>query len=249
MKKSSYSFKDRRNFIGILLLVGFVLLQGQTFYGQRQTGFYKSKEDGASFGYYIPRSVDQKTAHPLVVIFGKKATDVMKWKDTAEKEGLLILAIQPKYGGVWNWNWDVQRALTKLQEMKKWYLIEANKVWATGYETGGNFALLMTINHPEVFMGASVVEAKTAGVEILQGDSGTRTDPFAFTDKADQHRPLRLLNFTGSQFVSAEELKRTEELLNKFGYTVTYEKIEGEPYAPTEKMIQGMYDWFKTLKS
>jgi poly(3-hydroxybutyrate) depolymerase len=240
----------RKNFIfaGILLLAGMVLFQGQTFYGKRRTGFYKTAEDGAAFGYYVPPQMDENNAHPLVVIFGKKVTDVMKWKDTATREGLIVLCIQPKYGGVWNWEWDVDRALKKIKEVKVWHPVDTNRVWATGFESGGNFALLMTINHPKVFAQASVVEAKTYGFEILEGDSGTRLDPFNYTNKTEQHRPLWLLNFTQSQTVSAEDLEKTREYLEKFGYPAVYEKVEGEPYPPTQKIIQQMYGWLKTEK-
>ncbi len=233
-----------RGFIGILLLAGFVLFQGQTFYGKRQTGYYKTKEDGAPFGYFIPQKFDQKKIYPLVVIFGRKATDVMKWKGVADKKDVIVISIQPKYGGVWNWNWDMDRALKKLQEVKRWYPIDAGKVWATGYEEGGDFALLITINHPEVMSKAAVVEAKGATMKIPQGDSGDKADPFNFSSKAELHRPLQLLSFTKSTVITQEDLEKTREVLSKFGYPVTYGTLEGESYSPTEKMSQQMYDWF-----
>ena len=246
MKRSWIGVTKSSGFIGILLLAGLVLFQGQTFYGKRQTGFYKTKEDGAAFGYFIPQKFDQKKAYPLVVVFGRKATDVMTWKDLANKEGLIVLAIQPKYGGVWNWNWDMDRALKKIEEVKKWYPIDAGKVWATGYEEGGDFALLITINHPEIVSKASVVEAKGATMEIPQGDSGDKADPFNFTDKTELHRPLQLLSFTKSERIAQEDLAKTREVLSKFGYPVAYGTLEGESYSPTAKMSQEMYGWFKS---
>ena len=237
-------------FFGILLLAGLVLFQAQTFYGKRRTGFFQTKEDGAPFGYFIPQTVQEGKSLPLVVIFGKKATDVMKWKDLAAQDNLVIVAIQPKVGGVWNYRWDIERALLKIKEVRNWYSIDPSRIWATGYEEGGNFALLMTINHPEIFVAATAVEAKAAGAWILADDanSGRKLDPFNYSDESKSHRPLWLLNFTQSKLVSAEDLQRTNEVLTKYGYPVAYEKIEGEPYSPTQKMIQQMYGWLKSQK-
>ena len=111
----------------------------------------------------------------------------MKWKNLADEEELIAVSIQPKLGGVWNFAWDVDRAMKKVKELSGWYSIDQNKIWATGYGSGGMFALLMTINHPEMFMAAAVTDAKTADVKLLRGDAAQNeyVAPFDYRKETD----------------------------------------------------------------
>lgn len=231
----------------ILLLTGSLILQAQTFYGKRRTGFYATREDGAPFGYYIPRAITEDKKVPLVVIFSKKATAVMKWKNLADENQFIAVAIQPKLGGVWNFEWDVDRAMKKVKELLGWYPIDADRILATGYESGGTFALIMAINHPEMFAAGAASDAKTADVKLLRGDvdSNEYVAPFAYQKDTAKHRPLWLLNYTESEYVKPEELQKTRELLDEFGYSVTYETVEGEPHSPSQKIVQNIYRWFE----
>jgi predicted esterase len=240
--------KFKWGFIAVLLLAGLILLQAQTFYGKRRTGFYATREDGAPFGYYVPRGIDEAQEVPLIVIFANKATAVMKWKAVADQEEVIIVAVQPKLGGVWNFEWDVDRAIKKVNELLGWYPIDKNKVWAAGYEKGGMFALLMTVNHPELFKAAAASDSKTADVKLLRGDAaqGEYIAVFDYRKDASLHQPLWMMNFTESEYVSQEEIQKTKELFEQFGYAVTYETVVGESHSPSQKVIQQMYRWLQS---
>lgn len=250
MKSHSKFITSKLALAGILLLGALVVFQAQTFYGKRKVGFYTTKEDGAPFGYYVPRQIDEKKTYPLLVIFGQKPTEVMKWKDYADKQGLVVVAIQPKIGGVWNFEWDVDRALRKMKEVKGWFPVEKSKIWAMGYEKSGNFAIQMTMNHPEVFTAAAASDAKTYNALIMKGDatSPDYVDPFRYKEKPEERRPLWMMNFSKSTLVPEADLAKTKELLAKYGYVVTYAMVEGEPTSPDQKTIQKIYEWLQSLK-
>ncbi len=237
--------------VGIFLLAGMILLQGQTFYGKRRTGFYSTKEDGSPFGYYIPRTIDENKTYPLIIVFGQKATAAMKWKNLADEKGLVIAAIQPKLGGVWNFQWDTDRALTKTKQMMEWYPIDSAKILATGYEEGGSFALVMAINYPELFSAGAAIDAKTANFILQNGDvdRDSKIDPFAYDKNPAKQKPLWLMSYTKSEFVPAEDLDKTHDFLKEYGYSVTYETVVGEPHPPSQKNIRQIYRWFNSQTS
>ena len=236
----------------VLLLVGLFVFQGQTFYGKRRTGFYATKEDGAAFGYYVPRelgdSLKQKRVYPLMVVFAQKATAAMKWKNIADKDKMVVVAIQPKIGGIWNYEWDLTRALKKINELKTRFPIDENKIWATGYEKGGFFALVMAIDKPTVFAAAAAVDCKTANTTMLRGqaDQAEFAGPFAYQDDPAKQCPLWLMNYTKSEYVSAEDLAKTKEILGKYNYPVTYTIVDGEPHSPSQKVIRQIYSWLQS---
>ena len=231
----------------VFVFAGLLIFQAQTFYGKRRTGFYKTQEDGASFGYYVPRNLDEKAQYPLVVVFGKKATDVMKWKNVANDKGLVVVSIQPKEGGRWNYSWDGDRTLDKVKQVMGRYPIDNGKIWAMGSEQGGAFALMMTINYPDVFNRAAAINSKTYNALFRLGksdDISREADVFDYNRDSDRQRPLWMLNFSESEYVPKEDLKETGKILKKFGYSVTTQLIEGEPFSPTSKMIEEIYQWF-----
>jgi predicted peptidase len=165
------------------------------------------------------------------------------------KDGFLVLAIQPKLGGDWNYSWDVDRALRKIKEMKGWYPIDEKRIYAFGYEKGGVFALIMTINQPKTFAACAALDAKTAETLIAVSDRGSEKDyldVFAYTADKFRQRPLWLMNFSKSGFVSADDAAKTRALLGKYGYPAVYQSAEGESCALTQKMAGEIYAWFKS---
>ena len=226
-----------------------ILFQGQTFYGKRKSGYFETQEDGAPFGYYVPRQINagQNLRYPLVVVFGQQTTNANQWRDILGKDDLIIVAIQPKMGGTWTLPTDIVRVLSKVDYMKKMYPIDPDRIWAVGYGASGNIALLLAINHPESFRAAATVDSKVVNTIVSGGDTGDGSfvGTFDFRNDSARHLPLLLIDFGEGSSVSKEDSKKTREVLEQYGYPVTYQSLKGYSEYPTKSVIHQMYDWLR----
>ena len=96
-----------------------------------------------------------------------------------------------------------------------------------------------------------MIDAKTADVRLLAGDvdGGRKVDPFNYQSNPEMQRPLWMMTFSKSEFATIEDLNKTRELLDKYGYRVTYESVVGESHSPTNKIIQQMFRWLESAAS
>lgn len=238
-------------FVLLVLLISAPLFQAQTFYGKRQTGYFTSEEDGSAFGYYVPRSVNQSPKKcPLVVFFGHKATNALLWKDIAERDGLVVLSIQPWQGGRWFLPNDFVRAEKKVKEMLSRYPVDPKRVWSVGYGFDGNNALAVAINNPGLFTAAAGVDAKLVNFVVLEGgdQSASFLGVIHFSEKPEGQIPLFFGYFSGGTSVIPSDVAETQKVVAKYKYPASYHSFAGASRFPDSKMIGEVYSWFKKSK-
>jgi len=219
-------------------LVVFLAAQSQVFAGASRVGFYETQVQGTPVAMYVPQGLEEGKLYPLVVAFAHSGSDVLRWRVVAEREKLIVVALQPDSEGPGRWNWRMRRSIEILQNIASEHPIDRNRIWATGYEAGGSFALNITIRHPEFFTAAGVIDAKL--VEPF---------PFAQQKKIEPHRPMWLLNFSRSKYVLEDDFSETRDLLKKHHYKVTYDTIIGHAYSPSQKNIKKMFRWLDSHTS
>jgi hypothetical protein len=242
---------NKRAIAHICLLVSFCFIfQAQTFYGKRQLGFYETKGDGAAFGHYVPRGINRgKKLYPLVVVMSRQSTDAMGWSRMAKENEVIILAITPKRANTWWFPADINRALDKIKDTIKTFPIDKNKIWVTGYGSNGNVALVLGINEPDLITAAATVDSKvykTVKQGYDEGD-GSYVGWFDFRSKPEKQLPLLLIDYGKRRSVSPEDSKMTREILDKYGYPVTYESVAGGVGYPDQPTMKKIYKWFSSL--
>lgn len=241
-------YMKKRALLGVVLLISIFVFQGQSYYRNYKTGYHTTKESGAAFGYYVPRSINKiKKDLPLVIVFSHSAMEAMKWKALADRENLIVLSVQPMRGGRWVLQADYPRAEKKIKEMMKRYPVDKDKVWATGYRFAGNFALLMGINSPELFKAVVGVDSPILRSFISAGDAGDGqfVGVFDFQKNPKRQIPILLIDFEGGNFVSEQDRQDNYEVLEKYGYPVSFETFPGNSHKPGNREIKKIYSWFK----
>ncbi len=230
-----------RQFSLIFLLLTFVPLCGKAA-GEITKEEFESEGKQRTYYLFLPASVKQTTAVPLVVLLHGSSRNglslVEKWKDLADSEGFIIVGPDSSNGQSWRMPQDGPEFIYELVEMLiKKYPIAPERLYLFGHSAGAVFALDLAMLESEYF----------AAVAIHAG--AWRTDEeYRFIEGAARKTPIRITVGDRDTFFPLESVRRTQRALNARGFSVNVSILSNHTHWYYELASQINRDSWQFLK-
>src|SRR5215471_6264485 len=177
-------FKTNR--LVVVLIFGWLALAAPMGLAQDKPKVVKdsivSNKKKRTYYLYVPAGV--KAPAPLIVLLHGSGRDgfslIDKWKDLADKEGVIIVG--PDSGGEgWSTPRDGPQFLHELvEDLKSKHSINPRRVYLFGHSAGAVFALMMSTAESEYFAATAVhAGAFRSPAELQTVGNATRKIPLA----------------------------------------------------------------------
>lgn len=230
-------------------------LWGQTYpSGPQVVSFHSSVDDTEQpYGLYLPSGFQEKKAYPLVVmlhgagsnhrlamrrVFGKSnqngETDVEasqyfpNWKDVP------FIVVSPYARGTMGYQGVAEKdVLDVLEDVKKRFKIDTNRMYLTGLSMGGGGTLWLGLSKPDLWAAiAPVCPAAPEGASALAGNS--------------YQLPIRICHGEADPVVKADSVRAWVKRLQDAGAKLEYEEYPGVLHDSwVQAYDQGrVFDWF-----
>ncbi len=172
---------------------------------------------------YVPMSVKPLAPAPLLVLLhGSKRNGlslVEKWKDFAEKEGIILVGPDSADSSVWSVPDDGPGFVHELVEaIKTKHPINGRKVYLFGHSGGAIFALLMALYESEYF-AATAIHAGALSSESV-----------SLMDVAKRKTPIHIQVGAADPFFPLAAVRATRDALNARGFPVQLREIPGHDH-------------------
>jgi len=232
-----------------------MFLQGQTYpSGPQVVSFHSSVDDSEQpYGLYLPPNFKASKAYPLVVmlhgagsnhrlamrrVFGKSnqngETDVEasryfpNWKDVP------YIVVTPFARGTMGYQGIAEKdVLEMLEDVRKRFTIDTNRMYLTGLSMGGGGTLWLGLSKPDLWAAiAPVCPAAPEGSAALAGN--------AFS------MPIRICQGETDPVVKADSVRAWVKRLTGSGATVEYEEYPGVLHDSWVQAYENgrVFDWF-----
>ena len=167
---------------------------------------------------YVPESVGSKP--PLIVTLHGSGRDglslVEKWKDIADKEGIILAGPNSMNSAMWSSTDDSADFLHEIvEQLKGKYSIDPKKVFLFGHSAGAVYALNLSMSESEYFAATAV-----------HAGSWRNNEEMGYVRLAKRKTPIAIFVGDVDQFFPIDSVKKTEELLksNEFPVQITVMK-------------------------
>ena len=177
-----------------------------------------SRDKKRTYALYVPDSVKKDVKAPLLVaIHGSTSngkTIVERWKDIADKNGVLVVGPDATDNSRWASPEDGPLFLKDVvDDVSKQYAIDGHRIYLFGHSAGANFALQMAVLESEFFAAAAIHAGAVS------------SDYFSIFDYATRKIPLAIYIGTRDQFYPIDVVRATSEALKKRGFPLLYKEI------------------------
>lgn len=208
-----------------LLLLVLITLFGPVIAFSQKIAKESIASEGKKRTYYlyVPASVKPLAPAPLLVLLHGSSRNglslVEKWKDLAEKEGIILLGPDSADSSRWSVPNDGPGFVHELVEaLKTKHPINGRKVYLFGHSGGAIFALLMSLYESEYFAATAV----HAGV--LYSESA------ALMDVAKRKTPIHLQVGSEDPLFPLKAVRATRDALTARGFPVQLREIPGHDH-------------------
>ena len=190
---------------------------------------------------YIPDNVKAATPAPLIVLLHGSNRNglslVEKWKDLADKEGIILVGPDSSDSARWSLDNDGTEFLHELVSLlKSTHPIDSRRVYLFGHSGGAIMAILISLLESEYFAATAI----HAGL-LDPGD-------YKFTDYAKRKIPLAIFVGDKDPFFPFNQVAATRDVLKAKGFTVELTKIANHDhwyYDLAPKINQSAWDFLK----
>jgi len=210
--------------VSLLILAGFALAAPMGL-AQEKPKVVKdsmvSNQKKRTYYLYVPGGV--KAPAPLIVLLHGSGRDGMslidKWKDLADKEGVIIVG--PDSGGEgWSTPRDGPQFLHELVEnLRSKYPINPRRIYLFGHSAGAVFALLMSTTESEYFAAAAVYAGAFRPPAELQN-----------VGNATRKIPLAIWVGTVDPFFPLADVRATRDAFRAKGFTIEVTEMPGHDH-------------------
>ena len=210
--------------VSLLILAGFALAAPMGL-AQEKPKVVKdsmvSNQKKRTYYLYVPGGV--KAPAPLIVLLHGSGRDGMslidKWKDLADKEGVIIVG--PDSGGEgWSTPRDGPQFLHELVEnLRSKYPINPRRIYLFGHSAGAVFALLMSTTESEYFAAAAVHAGAFRPPAELQN-----------VGNATRKIPLAIWVGTVDPFFPLADVRATRDAFRAKGFTIEVTEMPGHDH-------------------
>jgi len=181
-----------------------------------------SNKKKRTFYLYVPSSA--KAPAPLIVLLHGSGRDGMslveKWKELADKEGVIIVGPDSDGSSGWSMPRDGPDFLRDLvEDLKSKYPINPRRVYLFGHSAGAVFALIMSTVEPEYFAATAI-------------HAGAFRQPEEYkTISEDSHRiPIAIWVGTQDQYFSLRDVRATRDAFRSKGFTIEVTEMPGHTH-------------------
>ncbi len=212
-----------------------------TDYTSRQSGIYRElmpvgDKKGEYFAY-IPSDYRPDRPWPVVLalhgVGGSGYGQLMGWlKSSAYKDDFIFIA--PTYGpGLW-WNEEGERILLSVvDKVKHDYSIDTNRIYLTGFSSGGHGVWYMAIRYPSLFAAVNPVGAEC---------------PLPYLLINLEHVPVYIIHGLRDMVIPVEAARDACSRLEKLNYRVVYKELPDLKHQFPVSKTGEVLDWFRTNK-
>lgn len=173
-------------------------------------------ESKGEYFVYIPSSYAPDRSWPAVVMLhgvgGSGFGQAMAWlKASAHNDEFIFIA--PTYAsGLW-WEDEAENfVLSVLDRAKKEYNINTNRVYLTGFSSGGHGAWYMAIRHPGIFAAINPIAGECPLPELLVNLA---------------HVSVYIIHGAEDDVISVEAARDASSRLAGLGYNFVYKELPG----------------------
>ncbi|MEA2959899.1 MAG: polyhydroxybutyrate depolymerase, partial [Alphaproteobacteria bacterium] len=178
-----------------------------------------SNKKKRTFYLYVPATA--KAQVPLIVLLHGSGRDGMslveKWRELADKEGVIIVGPDADGASGWSMPRDGPDFLRDLVEnLKSQYPINPRRVYLFGHSAGAVFALIMSTVEPEYFAATAI-------------HAGAFRQPEEYKTIGDGGRKIPIAIWVGTQdpYFSLQDVRATREAFRSKGFTVEVTEMPG----------------------
>jgi dienelactone hydrolase len=182
--------------------------------------------DGSARTYYLDIPDTAVAGAPLLVLLhgsgGDGAFMLERWKDTAAREGIVLLAPDSLHTDV---GWELRddgpdyiHALIQAVEVR--HAIDPHRLYAFGQSGGAVYALTLAMLESEYF----------AAVAFHAG-GWRKPAEYHFTDYAKRRIPIGIYVGDKDEYFPAASVRATEAILTQRGFPATLNLLEGRKHS------------------
>ena len=207
-------------FVCVVIALGFpVGVSGQKI--RKETIEIQGKK--RTYYLVVPDQANAEHPAPLLVLLhgsGRNGLSLVeKWKDLANKEGIVLVGPDAINSQGWSSPVDGPDFLHDLiSDLKSKYSIDPRRMYLFGHSAGATFALYMALYESEYFAAAAI----HAGA--LNHDDGP------IIERARRKIPIYIQVGTVDQFFPLAAVRATRDALTKNGFEVLLTEIKGHDH-------------------
>lgn len=187
-----------------------------------------------TFVAYVPDSAG--SAAPVVLLLhgsgDSGANMAALWKDTADRNGIILVAPNAWQEDGWRIAHDTPEFLRAvLDSVEAKYSVDDRRVYLFGQSGGAVYALIMAMLESRYFAAVAV-------------HAGAWREPAEFRALAYAERkiPLKIIVGDRDEFFSASAIHRTESALKAAGFPIKIEMVPGQHHAYTAEIAPSVND-------
>ena len=190
---------------------------------------------------YVPKNHDKATPAPLIVVLHGSGDNglmpVKRWRDLAEKEGILIAGPNSVDPQNWRIPTDAPEFIYEMVEMlRQKHSIDPKRIYLFGHSGGAIVALYLALLQSEYFAAASI----HAGA--------MRPEDGPFIERTRRKIPLSLFVGTNDPLFPVKDLRQTRDMLTSRGFSVDLTEIKGHNHDYKSRSVEinpMIWDFFK----
>ncbi|GAN34893.1 MAG: hypothetical protein DYG83_09320 [Candidatus Brocadia sp. AMX2] len=210
-------------------------------YTSQQSGIHRElapvgEKKGEYFAYIPPSYVPDKSWPVVLALHGVGGSgygQVMAWlKSSAHKNEFIFVA--PTYGsGLW-WEEEPERfVLSVLDKVKQDYHVDTNRVYLTGFSSGGHGVWYVAVRYPSLFAAINPVAAECPLPSLLVNLMQV---------------PVFIIHGARDTVIPVEAARDANSRLEKLGYNVIYEELPELKHQFPANETDQILVWFRTHK-
>lgn len=210
-------------------------------YTPQQPGLHRELvpvgEKKGEYFAYIPSSYVTDRPWPVVLALHGVGSSgygqVMTWlKSSAHNDEFIFIA--PTYGsGLW-WDEEAERfVLSVLDKVKQDYHIDTNRIYLTGFSSGGHGVWYFALRYPSLFAAINPIAAECPLPSLLVNL---------------EHVPVYIIHGTRDAVIPVEAARDASSRLEKLNYKVVYKELPDLKHQFPVNEIDNVLDRFRMHK-
>jgi poly(3-hydroxybutyrate) depolymerase len=166
---------------------------------------------------FVPENKSEKPLPLLILLHGSNRNGlslVEKWKDLAEKEGILLAGPDAINSSHWSTGLDGPDFLRDIVEaLKLKYRIDQRRIYLFGHSAGAGFALYMSLFESQYF-AATAIHA-----------GALSPDSYSYVEDAERKIPIAIWVGDRDPFFPLDQVRATKNLFASKGFPVELTEI------------------------
>lgn len=179
---------------------------------------------------YTPKTIDSKADRPLLVYLHGSISNPKLKKDPlayikksklielADKGNFYLMFPYGQKGSGWFDHTGVDMVMGEIDETKKQFRINENKVFLSGFSDGGSGTLYFSFTKPDSFAGFIAMNGSLRVVSKLSSN--------VFPANSN-HKPTYMINTNNDMLYDIHQITPTIEYLKKFNKNIIFKQLDG----------------------